>query len=257
MLFFTDIDNTVIYSHRHPHEGPAVWVEAINGKKQSYVSERVFQFYSAKNPFRTVPLTTRALRQYLRLWDSFAAFGWEDALIYNGAVLLRNGAEDAAWTQESLEISREERRELARVRSAFEGVFGARDVVAETPFLFYVKTDAVPEVMAWFLREADPAKIRILRNSRRVYCIPASMSKGTAAERYRQRFGYDGFIAAGDSEFDISMLEKADIALCPAGMSGFAARGRKLALSGVFADRICDELEKLAAEFALNPALKP
>ena len=47
--------------------------------------------------------------------------------------------------------------------------------------------------------------------------LPTSLSKGNAIERLRKYLKAEFIIAAGDSEFDISMVEAADLGLVPYG----------------------------------------
>ena len=249
MLLFTDLDNTLIYSHRHATSDPVIWVETLNGRKQSYISERTYRFYISQEFFKPVPLTTRRLSQYSRLADSFAVFGWEDALICNGSILLRNGVEDREWTRESLELSQKDRKEYNMLSDLIRKIVPSEDIVSADPFLFYVKTDDADHIYDYLSSHADPEHISILRNSRKVYCIPRSLNKGMAAERYRARFGYDEYIAVGDSEFDVPVLSMADVCICPERIAGFISRGRKIVCSGMFSDQVCDRLEEIQNEF--------
>ena len=59
--------------------------------------------------------------------------------------------------------------------------------------------------------------VDIFHNKEKVYVVPKKLSKGTAVERFREYIKADKIIAAGDSEFDISMLRAADIRIAPCG----------------------------------------
>ncbi len=252
MLQFTDLDNTVIYSHRHVHRDPVIWVESLNGRKQSFMTEKTHRFYRTQKWLKTVPLTTRTLSQYARLADSFAEFGWNDALICNGSILLRNGAEDGDWTRESLDLSLKDREEYNSMSCLVRSIVPPGTVVAVDPFMFYVKTDEAEKIYDFLSSRADPEHVSIYRDSRKVYCIPNSLSKGEAAERYRLRFGHDKYIAAGDSEFDVSMLMNADICICPEKIADFASSGKKMICTGVFSDDVCSRLEEIQNEILLR-----
>ena len=43
---FTDIDNTIIFSHRHETNEKKVWVEKLNGKDQSFMTYKTYRFLS-------------------------------------------------------------------------------------------------------------------------------------------------------------------------------------------------------------------
>ena len=64
--------------------------------------------------------------------------------------------------------------------------------------LFYKKTELQIEV-----------------SGRKIYFLPLDLNKGKAVERLRQKFGDQIVISAGDSQMDISMLQKADISIFP------------------------------------------
>ena len=97
-LFACDIDNTLIYSHRHPHDG---WpcVEWREGREQAYMSPASIALLaevSARSV--TVPVTSRAIAQYRRL-----ALPVELGMVVtgNGADLLIGGAPDTDWRAET------------------------------------------------------------------------------------------------------------------------------------------------------------
>ena len=118
LLFFTDLDNTLIYSHRHADGRPAVWVERLEGRLQSFMTDQTYHFFCTADWLQTVPLTTRTPAQYSRLAVLAADLHWRDALLCNGAILLRDGAENLAWRKESEEISQEDRPALENALSA-------------------------------------------------------------------------------------------------------------------------------------------
>ena len=248
VLFFTDLDNTVIYSNRHTISDPMVWVETLNGRQQSFVSERTYNFYESQKWLEVIPVTTRTYQQYDRLKKMRESFGWRHALICNGAILLEDGKEDIEWTKNSTLISETDRPAFIDALQLARQVSGDDSVVSVAPFMFYVKTDDVEKVYTVLSHQTDRFHLSILRDARKVYCIPNSLSKGTAAERYMARYGHDGYIAAGDSDFDIPMLKNADICFCPDGISPFKVKGMKKICTGLFSDGICDELERLRKE---------
>ena len=125
------------------------------------------------------------------------------------------------------------------------GMVSPDSLVSRDPFMFYVKTGSAAELYSFLIRETDAAHLAVFRDSRKVYCLPRSLNKGAAARRYQIRSGHEGYIAAGDSEFDIPMLRAADICLCPEGLPDFVPAGKRIVCSGVFSDTICDRLTEL------------
>ena len=248
MLLFTDLDNTVIYSHHHKIDSRMIWVETLNGHAQSFVSGRVYNFYKTQKWLDVVPITTRTEQQFARLRSGLEVFGWKDALICNGSILLRDGIEDKSWTEESVRISESSQPEYRRAYEFAADLTEQDTIVSVDPFMFYIKTDNAENIFYTLSAHVDHSRLTVLRDSRKVYCYPRCLNKGCAAERYRLQTGYEKYIAVGDSEFDIPMLRQAAVSLCPESIAHFEAKGDVRICSGLFSDGICDELEKLRNE---------
>lgn len=244
-LFLTDLDSTLIRSHRHPAPADCVWVEMLNGHRQSFMTKETHQYFSSQTQYRVVPLTTRTHAQYDRLAESFSALGWDTALICNGAVLLENGTENKAWSEASAALAAPDLPALLALKQTAETAAGAENIIWTEPFFFYVR-GADPEQMYALLREkADPERFAVFRDSRKVYCIPHALSKGSAARRFLQYTGQETLIAAGDSAFDLPLLAEADIGICPEALREYAsAKGQLFPCSGCFSDAICKILEQ-------------
>ena len=107
-VLFSDLDNTLIYSHRHKIKQPIVLAEMLKGKEQSFMTEKTYLFFKNQNMFKTVAVTTRTYEQYSRLENLTENINIKDAVVCNGAFLMHNGNEDKIWTEESLKISENE-----------------------------------------------------------------------------------------------------------------------------------------------------
>ena len=84
--------------------------------------------------------------------------------------------------------------------------------------LFLFTKCSEPQRVAASLRTAlDSRKVDVFHNGEKVYVVPGKLNKGAAVERFRRYVGADEVIAAGDSEFDMSMAERADVGIVPAG----------------------------------------
>lgn len=249
LVLFSDIDNTLIQSHRHTYHGPKVWVEYLNGHKQSFMPQNTYDYLKSQNWLKVIPVTTRTSEQYKRLLDLSNELGWGTALICNGAILLINGKEDSSWTEESLRMSIEDRNSYVLMREMAYGMVDSSRIIEIPDIMFYIKTEKVDEVYDCLLREMDSEHVEIHKDTRKVYCFPKSLNKGLAIERLMKRLTLTNCIAAGDSEFDIPMLEKASIALCPEELSkSISVQGRLIPCQSVFSDAICNELEKIRRE---------
>ena len=64
-------------------------------------------------------------------------------------------------------------------------------------------------------RELDTTALDVLHNGTKVYVLPKELRKGKALQRFRKYKKACRVFAAGDSAFDVSMLEAADWAAAP------------------------------------------
>lgn len=248
-LLFSDLDSTLIYSHRHGHDESCIWVEELRGKQQSFMTAGTYRFFTEQCSLRVVPVTTRDHAQYARLSGLAEAMDWEHALICNGAVLLSGEAEDTLWHEDSERLSAPDQPYLTKLRQLAENKDGSEAVIRSDPFMFYVRAENADETYPLLKAAADPDHIAVYRDSRKVYCIPRSLSKGRAVRRYCSRFGYDSFMAAGDSRFDISMLVAASEAFCPEALAPHVHTNGKLHICiGRFSDSLCCAIEKITTE---------
>ena len=244
-LFLTDLDHTMIYSHRHTMVGPIYWVEELNGKRQSFMTAATYEYFLNQEWLETVPVTTRTRAQYARLEGMASELGWRSALICNGAILLRDGVEDPTWSEESRYRSRPDQEAYGQALEWALSRMGENAVVRADPFLFYIKTPNPEEVFRLLKEQTDPAHLTVHRDARKVYCIPASLNKGTALVRYRSLRNNPKTIAAGDSSFDIPMLRHADWFFCPESLSAAVSGSGQYCSGNLISDAICAGLEQI------------
>lgn len=245
-VLFLDLDNTVLYSHRHSVGEPKIWVEELNGAPQSFMTEYTYSYMKEQRWLKVIPVTTRTAAQYARLEKLSQDMGWDTALICNGAVLLRDGKEDALWREESLQCSKQDRPSL---QAACRFIGSRISVKTIEPFLFYVKVDEEERIFESLMKNADPSHLSVYRDSRKIYCVPNSLRKGNAVSRYIQAYNVEFCISAGDSALDISMLNQTDICICPEDVGTFISGKRKIVCTGpVFSNEICGQLEQIRNE---------
>ena len=216
-IFCTDLDNTIIYSYKHDIDKNKINVEKYQGREISFASEYTLSLLKqVREEMMIIPTSTRTEQQYNRIDLKIGQI--EYALVCNGGVLLINGARDEEWYQESLLLIEESKTELKRAIKLLE-----TDVRREFELRFiddlfvFTKCDYPKEVVEDLKRSLDTEYVKIFNNGVKVYVVPSNLSKGTAIKRLRNRFNPKYIIAAGDSEFDVSMVEEADYGLVPAG----------------------------------------
>ena len=197
-IFFSDLDNTLIYSYKKIIAENKTVAEYIDGKEQSYITAFTLDFlksYCRKKNNYFIPVTTRTLPQYSRLFDLQKQIGYSHSLICNGAILLDSGETDKEWEHESLKKGQPEKLHYI------------------APYMVYLKTEPNSEAEQFLHSHYTDKGIDIVYSSGKLYCIPDIFRKGNAVKRYLHKYYSDRAVntfAAGDSAFDLSMFEQCD-----------------------------------------------
>ena len=81
----------------------------------------------------------------------------------------------------------------------------------------FTKCDKPETVVCKLRYKLNLSLVDVFNNGIKVYVVPKNLDKGTAVKRFRAYLGDDveKVVAAGDSEFDISMVECADEGIVP------------------------------------------
>lgn len=222
-ILFSDLDNTMIYSHRWSIAAPKVVAEFLNGREQSYMPMKLYDFLRLNTELNLVPVTTRSIAQYERIFLLSRKLNIHHVLVCNGGILIVNGSIDKCWFQESLEISCCQNKEVLRLLNFVKAELHNVRVYDVEQFMFYFSTERIEEDYLKLLAIADLTKVYIGRDSRKIYIIAMSINKGAAVERYRRRFNISECITAGDSELDLPMLEFGNPAIISPSLHGKTA----------------------------------
>lgn len=254
LTLFLDIDNTLIYSHRHSINTPKRAAEFLNGKEQSFITEKTYTYLSARKDIRIIPVTTRTLSQFGRIEALLSELGCTISLVCNGAILLDNGAVDTRWMDESLKLSENERKELPLATRWLQNRCGMEKIHTASDLFVYSATGNPVSAACELSQIVDSQKVDVLCDSRKVYCIPKSLNKGTALQRFIRQFGVSHPIVAGDSDFDIPMLNLGEIAIIPSDLAHKVCNTRTIVVNEIqcFSDSICDCIEKLSEDRRYN-----
>ncbi len=253
MLFAVDLDNTLIYSYKHYHQG--VCVEKKDGKALSYMTTEAYMLLQQlKEQLTIVPLTTRSLEQYRRiqLWSAGEA---PYALTSNGAILLVDGQPDTSWARETADLIQESLPELEKALAllAQDEAITLEPRFVDAAFV-YSKSRAVMQSMEMLAKELDAEKIFLDHNGEKLYVLPKALTKGMALKRLAKRLNCVRTVAAGDSLFDLSMLEAADVAIIPQNsiLSGFLGAHRELVISDKPGEHFGEFVLETFARFGLS-----
>lgn len=215
VIFNTDLDNTIIFSYKQDIGEDKKNVELYEGREISFITgktERLLKEVNEKILF--VPTTTRTVEQYNRI--NLGLGIPEYALTCNGGVLLVNGVRDEAWYKESLDLVADCEEELMKAIEIFEkDVNRTLDVRFIEDLFVFTKSNEPEKIIKVMNENLNMELVDVFNNGVKVYVVPKKLNKGSAVKRFKKMLGAKKCIAAGDSEFDISMLNEADIAIAP------------------------------------------
>ena len=192
-------------------------VELYKEREISFISNHTYELLKkVKEEFLIIPTSTRTIEQYERIDLKIGTFKY--ALVCNGSVLLVDGKKDKDWYEESLRLAKPSNLEVKKALEYLENdkrrTFELRHI--EDLFVF-TKCDEAETVVNELREYLDKNLVNVFNNKEKVYVLPTLLSKGKAIERLRKYLKVEFIIAAGDSEFDISMVEAADVGLVPYG----------------------------------------
>ena len=192
-------------------------VEIYKEREISFISNHTYELLKKVNEeFLIIPTSTRTIEQYERIDLKIGTFKY--ALVCNGSVLLVDGKKDKDWYEESLRLAKPSNLEVKKALEYLENdkrrIFELRHI--EDLFVF-TKCDEAETVVNELRKYLDKNLVNVFNNKEKVYVLPTSLSKGKAIERLRKYLKVEFIIASGDSEFDISMVEAADVGLVPHG----------------------------------------
>lgn len=212
-----DLDNTLIYSCRHDIGNKKMNVEMYQGREIAYMTEKTHELLlKIKEKALVVPTTTRTKEQYDRI--NLHAGDFEYALVCNGGVLLIHGESDRAWYECSRELTSDCTGELQRAIRYLEKESLRKFEIRFIEELFvFTRCDDPVTVVARLKQQLDQERIGVFHKREKIYVVPKKLDKGTAIRRFREYIGADEVIAAGDSKFDVPMVEAADTGIVPAG----------------------------------------
>ncbi|MFC0039148.1 HAD family hydrolase [Actinomadura rayongensis] len=220
VLVCSDLDRTLIYSAAAFGPGPLPELECVeiyDGAPLSHMTAnavRELAALAAETVF--VPVTTRTPEQYRRVRLPVAP---AYAICANGGHLLVDGVDDAAWSAAVRSRVTDGAAPLAEVAARLSGGdFVLRRRTASDLFAYAVvdraalPADWIDDLAGWCAER----NWRTSLQGRKVYCLPAGLTKAAAAAEVARRTGATVTLAAGDSLLDRDLLDSADAAVRPA-----------------------------------------
>lgn len=243
IIFNSDLDNTLIYSYKHDIGEDKKNVEIYENREISFMTKKSYTLLKEIHKRMIfVPTTTRTVEQYNRINLGLNKIKY--ALVCNGGVLLIDGKSDEEWYTQTRKLIIGCDEVVDRGISILENDKDVNFEIRYIEKLFVFTKSANPLRTAQRLKEKlDVKKVDIFVNGAKVYIVPKQLNKGMAVKRLRKKLLPDAVIAAGDSEFDISMLSEADYAFAPEWLEA-GSKKTILYCSGkkIFSDELLDRL---------------
>lgn len=247
-IFASDLDNTLIYSYKKI-KGDCICVEMKGNKELSYMTKSAYNLIETINKkFNFIPVTTRSVKQYRRI--NILQNGIHIALASNGGTLLIDNEINEQWKEETKKIVEpcyDNLRKAAEILKKDKNVYFEIRIIDD--IFLYTKTKNFKMTKNSIEENIETKNIFIDRNADKFYIFPNGINKGNAIRRLKKFLGQnDIVIAAGDSLFDVSMLNYADIAFIPENLENKIFTDKIYKFEGdriYFADFIFNKLLKL------------
>lgn len=240
IIFNTDLDNTMIYSYKHDIGEDKLCAEVYQDREISFITAETARMLKKVNDtVLLVPTTTRTLEQYNRI--NLGTGTPKYALVCNGGVLLVDGEEDEEWYRQSLEAVGDCFEQLRLAEEILEQDEHRSFEIRNIRRLFVFTKSEEPERSIETLKaQLNTQMVDVFNNGIKVYVVPKKLSKGRAIERLRQKLGAELVIAAGDSEFDVSMLQSCDVPIAPSELAKTACLPYNTVLidEGIFSEAV-------------------
>ncbi len=219
-----DLDRTLIYSAKAlylegpDHEAPRLVVSEVHEQLPlSYMTREAEDLLlELLDHSFLVPVTTRTRAQFRRVQLPRTRY----AITTNGGVLLHHGQPDGDWAAQVRDAVDRGSAPLAEVLAHLgakpaPGVQRVR--TAEDLFAYAIVERAelpegyVARLTAWCAELGWVVSLQ----GRKLYCVPAPVTKEAAIAEVMDRVGATTLVAAGDSLLDRGMLEMASLPLRP------------------------------------------
>jgi hydroxymethylpyrimidine pyrophosphatase-like HAD family hydrolase len=222
VLLACDLDGTLIYSRRAVGADASLHeltcVEEINGVPASFMTEGAATGLATLSKVAdVVPVSTRSPDQFARLRLPTTS-GY--AVLANGGLLFVDGRLDPAWSAviaARLRATTPFDEVWRHVHSSCDPQWTTKIRRVDELFCYAVlDRDRAPE--AFLLQERAWASARGWRTSlqgRKLFWVPAALTKAAAVAEIADRGGAEVVLAAGDALLDSDLLEYADLGVFP------------------------------------------
>lgn len=216
MMFFTDLDRTIIYSKRFIKgiDEPLVVVEMKEGREISYMTKRSISLLEEiRSCTQFIPVTARKWDEIMRI--DFIANDVPAVMVCEaGRSIYLNGKRDTSWDEHIHQMmdSRSQNINIAFERFKTEMNKLGYPAWEINEYMWMTKVEGwkeevrsyVEEMTDWFSEKDCLLQIQ----ERKVYLIPTKISKGAAVRYLLDRYQPEKSLSSGDAEMDRGMFEQ-------------------------------------------------
>lgn len=219
IIYATDLDRTLIFSHRflneYKYSKEKILVETKDEKEISYMSKLAYdklQSINKNEKIQFIPATTRSREEFERIQLGFTP---EWAIIANGGVILHNGvvvSEYRDYVKSYLNPL-----DLATITmdiSEFASVNRTPKLIEGCYLFFKTNNEELFDIEAQDLIDRYK-NWNVVRQRNKCYIIPNHISKQVALRWIWHKLNQPYIVASGDSLLDIPMLALANKAFIP------------------------------------------
>lgn len=216
MIFFTDIDNTLIFSEKRAAK-ESICVEYKDNQPITFMTKKSIELYKTLcEKITVVPVTTRSTEQFIRIENIRDS---KYAITANGAKLLINGKEDKEWTEYFSSYIGKFKEVFKKCSDILETNFPKCRIRMADGIFLYSRLDEHTDNAVKMLSEiCINDDVNINASHGKIYIIPKEIGKANAVKRFCRKYNIaEKTVSAGDSLMDIDMLLSTDIGIAMCG----------------------------------------
>lgn len=250
MLFFTDLDKTIIYSGYPDH----YCVEYKEKQEITYITieaKRLLDNLFKKDEFRMIPCTLRSFEQTKRIefiTDTLTPI----VICDNGFSIYINGKLDKSWDIKMQSyIMKYPMSETYKLIDDFITSTGIpisqiksnRDAFFTVIFKNIIEAEHFSDKI---ISKVDLSLYKIEKQGRKLYIIPHFLDKVLALKYIISKFPNEMVVTAGDSDVDMAFVKEGEIAILPRHSNLYVRNAIKTSFNGINAGKeICEIINNL------------
>lgn len=225
MIFASDLDQTLIYSVASMgiiDQSVVLPVELYEERFISYMTHRALALLTQiSQQALFVPVTTRTVAQYQRIFTIHQELQPKFAITSNGGNVFIDGLPSKRWSQHIQDNVEDSSAPASQIQQLFNEIASDEWVLKFTysDDLFYSIVMEKAKLPADQIRDFMTTLASLGWNTsiqgRKIYLVPNAINKGAALTFIQELTGASHSVAAGDSLLDESLLLAADYAMAP------------------------------------------